>query len=322
MKIAIIDRGNKIPAAKYGGTERVIWGLGYELSRLGHEVVFVVPEGSHCDFAQVIIYTPEVEIEKLIPANTDFVHFNFVPQNTLEIPYLITMHGNPSEHEVLPINTIFVSGNHAKRYGADAFVHNGLLWQEFGEIDLTQKREYLHFLGKASWKVKNVAQAAEIAVKAHAHLKIMGGKRWNFSMLKRNPYYLLNPKADFLGMVDDQSKKKIMQKSKGLIFPILWDEPFGLAIIESMYAGCPVFGTRRGSLPELVNDEVGFLSDSIYELTAAILHNEYDPETCHLYAKENFNAEVMTDKYLEYYNKVMAGEKINISNPQLVKNDR
>ncbi len=316
MKIVIVDRGKKIPASKYGGTERVIWGLGYELSRLGHQVSFIVPEGSTCTFAEIIIYNPKEDLKKLIPKNADFVHFNFVPDFISAIPNLITMHGSPAKDYILPINTVFVSENHAKRHGAEAFVHNGLLWEEYKELDLSKNRTYFHFLGKASWKVKNVAGAAEITVKAKQKLKILGGNRWKLSMLKRNPYYLLHPNLDFLGMVDDQTKMKVMQESKGLIFPILWDEPFGLAIIESLYAGCLVFGTQRGSLPELISDEVGFLSDSTEELSQALTERKFNPEICHLYAKENFNSKKMTEKYLYYYNEILNGRDINAQIPK------
>lgn len=315
MKITILNRGLKIPASEYGGTERVIWGLGYELSKLGHEITFVVPKGSSCSFGEIIPYNSDDEIEGLLPDQTDFAHYNFVPKQNPECPFLVTHHGNFMGEEKFPINTVFVSENHAQRHGAEAFVYNGLLWEDFEKVDLTKDRTYFHFLGKASWKVKNVAGASEIAVKANQKLKILGGNRWKLSMLKRNPYYLLHLKVQFLGMVDDKTKMKTMQESKGLIFPILWDEPFGLAIIESLYAGCPVFGTKKGSLPELINEEIGFLSDSTDELSKALIHKKFNPEICHLYAKENFNSKKMTEKYLYYYNEILNGRNINAEIP-------
>lgn len=316
MKITILNRGLKIPAYEYGGTERVIWGLGYELSKLGHEVTFVVPNGSSCSFGKIIPYNSDEEIEGLLPKDSDFAHYNFVPKKKPDCSFLVTHHGNFMGEKCFPLNTVFVSENHAKRHGAEAFVHNGLLWEEYEEIDLNKNRTYFHFLGKASWKVKNVAGAAETAVKAKQKLKVLGGNRWKLSMLKRTPYYLLHPNLEFLGMVDDKTKMKVMQESKGLIFPILWDEPFGLAIIESLYAGCPVFGTKKGSLPELINEEVGFLSDSIDKLSKALNEYQFNPEICHLYAKENFNSKKMTEKYLYYYNEILKGRDINSQIPK------
>lgn len=310
MKITIIERGSSIPANKYGGTERVIWGLGYELSKLGHHITFVVPEGSSCPFAKIVEYNPDVPINSLIPKDTDFVHLNFIPDQEPDFPYLVTMHGNPSKEEKLPPNTVFVSKNHANRYNSTTFVHNGLLWEDYPRVDLTLKRDYLHFLAKASWKIKNLSGATEIAIKSGNKLKVMGGEKWKMYNIKRNPLYTLNSKIEYLGMVDNQKKVQVMQQSKGLLFPVLWDEPFGLAMIESLYAGCPVFGTKKGSLPEIVTDNVGFLSDDPSEIIESIQSSHFTPIECHQYAITNFNAKKMALKYLEYYQKVLEGENL------------
>lgn len=314
MKITIVERGSPIPAHKYGGTERVIWGLGYELSKLGHKIAFVVPKGSSCPFANVIEYNPDVTVSSLIPKDTDIVHMNFVPDE-LDFPFLVTMHGNPTKEEELPLNTVFVSENQAKRYGSDVFVYNGLLWEDYPKVDLTLKRNYLHFLAKASWKIKNLSGANEIAIKSGNKMKVMGGERWKWYNFKRKPLYSLHPYIEYLGMVENQTKIRVMQESKGLLFPILWDEPFGLAMIESLYAGCPVFGTKNGSLPELINENVGFLSNDEHEIINAIKEKKFSPQTCHEYAVKHFNAKVMTENYLKLYQKVIKGENLNKTLP-------
>ncbi len=67
-----------------------------------------------------------------------------------------------------------------------------------------------------------------------------------------------------------QSEFDLLNQSKGLIFPVLWHEPFGLAITESLFYGCPIFGTPYGALPEIVQSEYGFLSNDSKELINAI----------------------------------------------------
>ena len=74
MNILIISKHNKIPALQYGGTERVIWYLGYELSKLNHNVSFLVKKGSSCNFANVIIYDESKGLKSQIPENTDIIH--------------------------------------------------------------------------------------------------------------------------------------------------------------------------------------------------------------------------------------------------------
>ena len=54
MHILIVTQ-SKIPAEKYGGTQRVIWGLGKALVQAGHKVSFMAAEGSVCEFATNMI---------------------------------------------------------------------------------------------------------------------------------------------------------------------------------------------------------------------------------------------------------------------------
>jgi len=195
------------------------------------------------------------------------------------------MHGNPKNQSPLDLNTIFVSQNHAERFGSNSFVHNGLNWDDYSEVDLEKKRTFYHFLGKAAWKIKNVVGAIDIAKQANKHIDILGGHRFNFKMGLR---FTFTHKAHFHGMVGGAEKDMYLKRSKGLIFPVLWHEPFGLAIIESLYFGSPVFATPYGSLPELVKNDVGFLSNKKDELINAVKSNSFKPTICHEYANDLF----------------------------------
>lgn len=315
MNIVLLDRGNPIPALKYGGTERVIWGLGLELTKLGHNVTFIVPKGSICPFAKVIEYDTTVNMNSLFPIDTDIVHLSFVPDYELDYPHIVTMHGNKRIDDKFDLNTVFISENHAKRHHSDIYVYNGLVWEDYPKVELNKSREYLHFLAKASWKVKNLSGAAKIAIQSKNKLKVMGGEKWTFYNMKRKPFYTLHPNVKYMGQVDDIQKIKVMQESKGLLFPVLWNEPFGLALIESLYAGCPVFGTKKGSLPEIINENVGFISDDENEIITAIVEKKFSPQTCHDYAVTHFNAKVMTENYIKLYEKVISGENLNKTIP-------
>ncbi len=321
MNICIVDRGGKIPAQKYGGTERVIWGLGKELQAMGHNITFLVPEGSTSDFARIIPLDRNAPIETQIPKDIDLVHLNFKPQDRISRPYLITMHGNPAPAEEIDVNTVFISRNQAARHNSEVFVYNGLSWEDYPQPDLTRNRNSFHFLGKASWKIKNAAGAIKIASKNNLRLNIIGGKKWTERNIKSSFRHLFNPRIRFKGFLDDNAKTRIMEKSKGLIFPVLWHEPFGLAIIESLYAGCAVFGTKYGSLEELVTPEVGFTGNSLNEIAKAIDSFKHDPQKCHDYAVDNFNSRRMAEDYCRLYDRVLSGKPLNrippVYNPKL-----
>ena len=205
---------------------------------------------------------------------------------------------------------IFVSRNHASRFGSDSYVYNGMDWDDYGDVDFSRSRDYFHFLGKAAWRVKNVKGAIDV-VRAipGARLKVLGGHRFNFKMGLRLTF---SPRISFKGMVGGERKSSLLNGSRGLIFPVLWDEPFGLAITESLYFGAPVFGTPYGSLPELVNGDVGFLTDSESEMVAHIANDyHYSQRLCHDYAVDKFNSRVMAERYLEKYEQVLNGHALN-----------
>ena len=241
-----------IPVFLYGGAERVLWSLGKELVKLGHKVTYLVKEGSSCHFAPIIPIDKNRDIIDQIPNDIDIVHFNFVPTNIDKIkkPYVIRIGGNPNAKEKLNINTVFGSKNHAERYNSDSYVYNGLDWDEYTPPVVSKPRNYFHFLAKAAWRVKNVKGAINVIKKTKTErLKVLGGVRFNFNMGIR---FTFSPKVSFAGMVGGVEKDRLLNDSKGLIFPVRWHEPFGIALIESLYYGCPVFGTPYGSLPELI----------------------------------------------------------------------
>lgn len=317
MKIVIVNRAS-VPVFAYGGTERVIWDLAKGLVELGHEVIFLVPKGSQCEFAQVLVLDDKKSLEEQIPVDADLVHFQFQADfSKLNKPYVVTEHGNTAVGMVLDKNTIFVSSNHAKRHGSECFVLNGLDWRAYGDVDWNHERRHHHFLGKAAWRVKNVNGAIRVAKNARVCLHVLGGVRFNF---KRGIRLTFSPHIRFHGMVGGPEKLELLKGSLGLIFPVRWHEPFGLAVIESMYFGCPVFATPYGALPELVPAHCGVLATSAITLSQAISSRSFDSQEIHRHAVENFNHRRMTEDYVKLYLKVLGGDSLNAQVPCMTEN--
>ncbi|WP_153795828.1 glycosyltransferase [Foetidibacter luteolus] len=308
MHVLIVNN-TVIPALKYGGTERVIWWLGKALVKMRHKVSYLVAKGSHCPFADVYEYNPAQPLNSQVPAGVDVIHLNHGASEQPALPYIITMHGNMNHRQPLDVNTVFVSANHATRFGSNIFVHNGIDPEDYGVPVLDNARKYIHFLGDAAWRVKNVRGAIKVAAKARLPLHVVGGVRFNFNQGIRLTF---SPRVHFYGMKGGEEKNRIINNSKAMLFPVRWHEPFGIAIIESLYFGCPVFATPYGSLPELVNEEVGFLSHSSTELAYALQRiNSYSRQTCHEYVMDNFTAGHMAGKYVSLYEKVLNGYTLN-----------
>ncbi|MDA8523058.1 glycosyltransferase [Acidovorax sp. NCPPB 4044] len=311
MHVLLVNN-SPIPVYGYGGTERVIWDLGQTLVRLGHRVSYLVPEGSTCDFGRVLPIRPDAPWEPQIPDDVDITHFQFNPRSEIGKPYLVTEHGNARKPKPLPRNTVFLSRDHAQRYGSTEYVHNGLLWEGYGAVDFARPRGHYHFLGKAAWRVKNVSGAIRVARLAGVELDVLGGDRINF---RRGFRWTLSRRIHFFGMVGGTQKTELLGASRGLIFPVRWHEPFGLAVIESLYFGCPVFSTPYGALPELVPGDCGVLADNAPALAEAVRANRFDPRACHDHVVRHFGAERMARDYLRMYERVLAGETLNAQAP-------
>lgn len=315
MHILIFTTG-KILSLKYGGTQRVVWALGKALLRQGHRVTYLAGSGSVCDFAPVLVYDPARPLGTQIPEGIDLVHLHQPLYGELVegTPFVYTEHTNSGAGRELPFNTVFLSRDHAARHGSETFVYNGLDWDEYGTPDLRNARSYYHFLGNAAWRVKNVRGAIDVVRgMTGGRLVVLGGHRFNFKMGMR---FTFSPKIRFAGMVGGEEKLSRLAGSKGLMFPVRWHEPFGLAVIESLYCGSPVFGTPYGSLPELVPPEVGFLSAGCSELRRAALEaDDYSRLTCHDYAREMFSADRMAAGYVACYERVLNGERLNVDRP-------
>lgn len=311
----VLEFPGVIPALKYGGIERVIWYLGKELVKRGHKVTYMVGAGSTCDFGNVIPVATKDDIIRKMPSDADIVHFSRTPVPEAGKPYVYTLHGNEGDSDEFDVNTIFISRDHAQRFGSDCFVYNGLDWDDYGSPALNQARSYFHFLGNAAWRKKNVKGAIAVIRKTKREtLHVLGGKRLNFKMGFR---LTLTPRVKFHGMVGGDEKMNLLRGSKGLIFPVRWHEPFGLAIIESLFFGCPIFGTPYGALPELVNSSVGYLADNAVDLARAIQESDnFSKRHCHEYAVDMFNSSKMADAYVPLYDKVLNGQSLNPSKPK------
>lgn len=315
----LIAYWGRIPTPRYGGISRVIWHLGKELTLKGHRITYLVEKGSSCDFADIIPYDHGHPLAGQIPDDADLVHLQMPIGETLPKPCVVTIHGNSGQHQAFHRNTIFISRDHAARHGSNVFVYNGMGLEEYGKPLLLRPREYVHFLGKAAWKVKNLKGSISVTRSAGLPLRVLGGHRVNLKMGMR---ITLDRHVRFEGMVGGNRKNHLINGSKALVFPVRWHEPFGLSVIESLYFGCPVFGTPYGALPELVPSEFGALSNRRSELAEALRHVEdYDRQKCHEYICDNFAAVHMADHYLPLYEKVLNGETLNPEPPRLVDPD-
>jgi glycosyltransferase involved in cell wall biosynthesis len=326
MKVVLFC-DSKLPVSAYDDKERMVWWLGKELAAMGHVVCFLARKDSVCDFAETLVYQDKKTLDTQLPPDTDLVHFHDEPRQAYcDIPYLTTQHDVVAEPRTFHSNTVFLSASQARLLGGKVFVHPGINWSEYSAPELDAKRKWFHFIGNASKKGRNIRGAIDLAARVNARLHVIGGSRVNFRQGFQIP---LSPSARFHGVLSADGRDALLNASKGMIFPVAWHEPFNLGVLESLYFGCPVFGTPYGALPELLGKKMsakpsnsgsveafysdyGCLTVNKAELLEQLKNtDDFDRQRCHEYVIEKFNSRRMALEYLLLYEKVLRGESLH-----------
>jgi glycosyltransferase involved in cell wall biosynthesis len=115
-----------------------------------------------------------------------------------------------------------------------------------------------------------------------------------------------------VGQADGPTKRELLSRARALVFPIRWDEPFGMVMVEALACGTPVIATARGSVPEIIRDGRNGLVLSpeagIDELARAIRAvRGIRPAVCRAWARGHFDLPAMAERYEEIYLSLVAG---------------
>ena len=125
------------------------------------------------------------------------------------------------------------------------------------------KKKLCPFLRKCILVCKKIKEAIKLAHKIpYGRLKVLDGVRFNFNMTIRLTF---SPKISFEGMVEGSKKRNLLTVYIDLYFLFYGTRHSGSQLRKAFY-GCPVFATPYGSLLELINKDVGFLSTNTTKL--------------------------------------------------------
>ena len=335
----------RIPPTTYGGIELMMKLLIDELVARGHEVTLFssgdcVTSGrlhetvernltdriSDGEMYMFEYYANSTMAEVLREAGKfDLIHYHlcsaWIPlAGATGTPGLFTMHTSPhldDEWVMRRWPQVAVAGISECQMAAAALklgrefpvVYNGC---DFGAYEPRfEAGSYLAFLGRLSVE-KNPLGAIRIAQAVGMPL-VLAGQPQN---AREAEYFKkeLEPLIDgeqirWIGPVNHAQKQELLRNAAALLFPIQWEEPFGLVMIEAMACGTPVVAHRRGSVGEVVEDGVtGYAAtslDALPELVGPAL--QLDRRKVRERAEGRFGYQRMVDDYLALYRALLAG---------------
>lgn len=213
-------------------------------------------------------------------------------------------------------------------------VHNGVILANFPFVD--KKKDYFVTLARfAPYKGQHIA--VEAAAKLKKRLRLAGSiadigsnrkllwelsnplsryrtdVQFKYYSDKILPYVLRYPRITYSGSLAGKQKMKFLSEAKALLFPITWEEPFGMSVIEALACGTPVIAMNRGAMPEIIQQGVnGFLANTTEEFEEYMLRiGEIDPAKCRKSVEMHFSDTAMTKKYIACYKKI-----IKLESPQ------
>lgn len=180
-------------------------------------------------------------------------------------------------------------------------VHHGIRANEY--VFSSDKDDYVVFLGRMA-PCKGPHLAIEAAARAGVRLVLAGEIQPVFRDYWEQQ---VAPKVDgrnvqYVGEADFGAKSALLSRARALLFPIQWDEPFGLVMIEAMACGTPVLAFPGGAVAEIVRDGVnGWICADVDDMAARLTTLDIAPSACRSLVERCFSVEAMADAYIELY---------------------
>lgn len=334
-----------IPPKQYGGIERIISFLTEELVKKGHKVTLFASKDSKTK-AKLIPLSEKGTISlgvgwhdywwnlfchsKAFERASDFdiihCHWGIMGgffQKIVKTPVLHTMHNIFSpldprwkifKHYKNDLNLVFISKSERKdaplRFKNNWIVYNGIDVSQFKFNPKPKK----HFIWIARvCDVKGTKEAIKIAKRAKVKLLLAGQLQPHHQeYFEKEIKPELNSQIKYIGEISQKKVSKFYGSAKACLYPIKWEEPFGLVMTESMVCGTPVIVFDRGSAKEVVKDgKTGFIVKNISEAVEAIKKiDQIDRMACRKRVENLFSYQRMVSDYEKVYQEILSGQKI------------
>ena len=331
-----------VPPKGYGGIEWVVSLLADGLVTAGHDVTLFAAGDSKTTADLEFIFGEAAGSAQINDIMLDATHTMFAlrdaasrfdilhvhsPFSTLaaaaetSVPAVHTLHGSFTPemsrlYAQVADRVWFVAISEAQRRMNEELRYAGVVYNgiDVGRYPFTaEKDDYLLFLGRAApekgWR-RAVETARLTGRRLISAVKIAHPTERVEWETRIEP--ILPEGSEVLGEISHERKADLLARAQAVLFPIDWDEPFGLVMPEAMACGTPVIATPRGSVPEVIADgETGWIveGDRFAEEAADRLEllGTIDPAACRDRVWRLFSKEAMVAGYERVFNEIVAG---------------
>ncbi len=347
MRVAVVAPPFiSVPPRHYGGTELFIAQLAAGLRKARIDVVVYANGESSLD-AEIRWLFPKSQwplqgetYENLKDLNhttwaikdaartCDVIHVNNAPGLTcsrfVQRPFVYTLH-HPHIPQLSNFYSYFPEVNYVTISDFQFLqenlphlqtIHHGLDISQYRYQE--KKADYLAFLGRIA-PIKGPHLAIQVAKRAGVPLKIAGEVQpmfRNFFEAEIRPH-LDGNFIEYIGEADLAAKNELLANARAMLFPIQWEEPFGLVMLEAMACGTPVLALPGGSVGEVIENGVnGFICSSVEEMAARArdVGRTIAPAVVRQHVQQHYSLEQMVARYAKLYLGIAAaGDTADIS---------
>lgn len=327
-----------VPPPAYGGIEALLADLVNGLSGHGYEVTLIGAGADNTAASRFVPIFDEPPSHLLGDASIEVVHAAAVARvlDNLDVdvvhdhslagpllarsfttPTVVTVHGPVTGtlrryYRELGRDVSLVAISDAQRRHAPELnwvgrVHNGIDASSFPYRE--DKDDYVLFLGRLNPE-KGPALAIDVARAAGRRIILAAkcNEPAERAYFTREIEPRLGPGVEWFGEADAAAKRELLSRASCLLFPIQWEEPFGMVMIEAMACGTPVVALRRGSVPEVVrHGETGVVLDDERDLPDALSRaRDLDPAACRAHVRRAFDVSTMAAGYEAVYQRLVS----------------